>query len=566
MDDCISRVALDMAASATPGFFTVYVVTLVGVALVATPIVLWLYRRRVVKLMNIRASGAAGDGPDALADLSAVPAFAGTWVRHDPVRLEQAAADGTRRLAWVLGTAAAAYALGAGALLTFSPLRPDETGQALPLATAGHWRAVMAVADVALVASLCAPVVLIGLAHPAFARLYWRRVVPVFLLAMAVRVTLADTSGNAAGPFLGSMLFTSFSALLFYRAFGLRNARNVVPLVAVAWGVVMAGILLAAVVGETVQACVLKDHDGVLLNLVSLLLMLAVLASPLLMLWPAYRLLGRLSLAYEAKRFSEAQLQQGCWWLVLLVLTAVGIGGTERVVGPWLPALGGVALLVFAGYLLATRQLSAHAPPCPLLLLRVFSQDERGERLLDEAAFRWRFVGPIRMIGGPDLATLTLDPSELLMFLRGRIRDHFVTDEASLDARLRALDDWPDPDGRYRVDEFYCFDTIWQRAVLELLDRTAVVLLDLRGFNEGRGGTAWELALLARRGALGRTLCLVDVQTDQAAVARALAPTGLQWPLPQAQIVDAQAALDGHALFRALAARAGVAPPGVPNR
>lgn len=555
MLDCIVRTAIDSAVHATAGFIAAYVVLLMGVALAVTPAVLWAYRRRVTKLMNTRAPSAAAKAPAPLLDLAAItPGVPPAGLPGANV-LERAADDGTRRLGRVLVGAAVMFSIGAGALLTFSPLRPDDQAAVAPLAAQPGWRAVMALADLALLGALCAPMVLIGLAHPRYNRLYWRGVVPVFLLAMATRVALADTSGNAIGPFGGTLLFAAPFALLFHLAFGRRNARNVVPLVAVAWGVVMAGILAAYLLAEGVQKCVMNGNSNFLLDLGGTLVLLASLASPLLMLWPALRLLDRLRRAYETKRFSEAQLQQGCWWAMLLALTALAISGTERISAPWLAALVLLAGAVFAGYLLATRRLVPFAPPCRMLLLRVFSQDERGERLLDEAAFRWRFVGPILMIGGPDLAKLTLDPHELLMFTRGRVQDQFVVDDADLQRRLAALDDRADPDGRYRVDELFCFDTVWRYAVLALLDRSAVVLLDLRGFGEHRGGTAWELGLLARRGAIARTVCLVDGQTDHAAVARALATAGQTWPLPAAQVIDGREAVDGLALFRALAAR-----------
>lgn len=56
---------------------------------------------------------------------------------------------------------------------------------------------------------------------------------------------------------------------------------------------------------------------------------------------------------------------------------------------------------------------------------------------------------------------------------------------------------------------------MWQRAV-ELLARGAdVVLVDLRGLRAGNDGVAYELTMLARLGALDRTLGLVDATTDR---------------------------------------------------
>jgi len=40
------------------------------------------------------------------------------------------------------------------------------------------------------------------------------------------------------------------------------------------------------------------------------------------------------------------------------------------------------------------RRIEPSKPARALLLLRVFARNRRGERLLDEVAFRWRFIGP----------------------------------------------------------------------------------------------------------------------------------------------------------------------------
>ena len=69
---------------------------------------------------------------------------------------------------------------------------------------------------------------------------------------------------------------------------------------------------------------------------------------------------------------------------------------------------------------------------------------------------------------------------------------------ADVDAHIAAFDLARDHDGRYRVNECYCHDTTWQAALAALVDRSDVVLMDLRGFKARNAGCAHELAVLAR--------------------------------------------------------------------
>ena len=74
-----------------------------------------------------------------------------------------------------------------------------------------------------------------------------------------------------------------------------------------------------------------------------------------------------------------------------------------------------ISLLAFAvykvvawiGFALIQRKNPSNQKPPNLLVLRVFSLGKRSERLFDVLALYWRFVGSIRLIAGPDLATTT---------------------------------------------------------------------------------------------------------------------------------------------------------------
>jgi len=96
------------------------------------------------------------------------------------------------------------------------------------------------------------------------------------------------------------------------------------------------------------------------------------------------------------------------------------------------------------------------------------------------------WFGPLTMIAAPDVVARTVDPGDFLQFASGRIGATFVNTQEDLDQRLATLDRAPDPDGRYRVNEFCCRDSSWQATVVQLIERADAVVMDLRGFNAQR--------------------------------------------------------------------------------
>ena len=82
--------------------------------------------------------------------------------------------------------------------------------------------------------------------------------------------------------------------------------------------------------------------------------------------------------------------------------------------------------------------------------------------------------------------------------------------------RLQRRDVYPDPDGRYRVNEFFCRQDTWQMTMRRLAADSDVVLMDLRSFSPGNQGCLWELQQLLNGTPLERVLLVVDETTDQA--------------------------------------------------
>ena len=381
-------------------------------------------------------------------------------------------------------------------------------------------------------------------------------VASVLILGLETDTPLGDARFNAlfAGLSLAPLLILAFRFCI-----GERSARAVFPLLALGG---FSFVSLAALLAPGLDGMIARAYAPVVSEeLAQSLLFTApsVTIALLVAAGVAYLVLSWIGLAYEHKVFSDAQFQVFAWMLTIAGTVAflersMTDGDTlfnDASVGVGLAAL--LALVLYVGLIRLMR-----APPARvrLLLLRVFSADQRGEKLLDELAYRWRFVGPIFMIGGPDMARASIDPGEAAKFLRGQFEDDFIRDAEVLESKAVNLDDLPDPDGRFRVNEFFCRADMWKQVVQRLMTLSDTILLDLRGYTPQREGTGFEIALLARLGVLGRTVLVMDASTDRAAVASRMAEGGHPQPLPDAQVITTDDDLDGDALFRALVERA----------
>jgi hypothetical protein len=225
---------------------------------------------------------------------------------------------------------------------------------------------------------------------------------------------------------------------------------------------------------------------------------------------------------YERKRISDQMIVFDALWLLMTLLLCSRLATEQGM-------LGWTGLLAFGTYLLVVRlglrplgRAALAQPNARLLLLRVFGAQRRSERLYDLFNARWRYRGSMQLIGGPDLATSTLEPHEFLDFLSGRLARNFIHGGADLERRMATLDLRPDPDGRFRVNELFCDDDAWRPAVGRLMAQSEVVVMDLRGFSAANRGCIFELQALIDRVPLDRLVVLIDGATDVAALRRSL--------------------------------------------
>jgi hypothetical protein len=227
-------------------------------------------------------------------------------------------------------------------------------------------------------------------------------------------------------------------------------------------------------------------------------------------------LLGRL---YRNKQLSEQELLADAIVFTFTLFLCLDLAFAGKTQGYF--ALG---FLAFAGYYLTSRLLrprsdrSASRVP-RLLLLRVFGEPAAASKLWRALGKSWRHVGTVFMIGGADLAITALEPHRFLDFIGRRLKDRFLRSPESLEHALETLDETADADGRYPVNELYCWNDTWRAAFRACTDRCDVILLDLRGFNQQRQGAAFELGELASRGLLSRVVLLTDGSTNEALIA-----------------------------------------------
>lgn len=227
-------------------------------------------------------------------------------------------------------------------------------------------------------------------------------------------------------------------------------------------------------------------------------------------------ILGSLCSLYEKKRISAQSITVDAMWLLFGIVNSIGLVFEGRL---WI--FSGLAAFTIYKFVAAgvfrvlgvARRAKSHGPR--LLLLRVFALGKRSESLYDTLGKSWRTVGSMQMIAGPDLATSTIEPHEFLDFVSGKLDRRFIDTGGTLDLRIDQMDLAPDGDGLFRVTEFFCHDDTWKMTLARLADESDAVLMDLRGFSQQNSGCVFEIHELFDLVPLQRIVFAVDESTDQ---------------------------------------------------
>lgn len=446
-----------------------------------SPILVWLYRRRLGEWMGQASGFAAGAGEQPHTDMLntvvldelAQPASGRHAKSTHP--LSTRAAAQIKRAARAYGIAGLAHAL----VLTFAfALRHQSAISPTSLAAA------LVVFSLPAIMTVLHVVASSG----------WRRLGVMAAVLFALIIVVGDARGLATEVFNLHLLVPGSLFLIF----NLRFWRGVAPMTMLVLAAGSAGWVVCAQIGGW-----FAEEGSALLWSLRLLGFAAGI-------WVGMKLLGLVAKNYEQRRLSDQALFLDAWWLLYtMVQTAIHVmtGGPAYV----------AVLLAFPVFLWVKRALlgrSAPLPPEPakrLLLLRVFGFDRRTERFFDALSLRWRAVGTVELIAGRDLALRQIAPIDFAAFLTGKLASRFVRDPA---AAATEMAERPFPDGRFPVRQFLCHADTWRPVMQELADRSDVVVMDLRGFTAEREGCRYELEALARLPPHKQVILVADRKTD----------------------------------------------------
>lgn len=474
-------------------------------ALPTALILIWLYRRAVIKSM--RRSSSLTDQIETPLTLPsqqnalAAPQFAIVNAGSSaPPKSEAAAlfADvlyAPWRTAAIYATAGMCYAI----LLTAGTPGLDEPEVPLSIVVLWLWLYFW-------------PFVLIVNLVAAATRLAKLVIVVVYFLILAAIIIMTPQSEDEVWPMIITWAVANLPMTLLLLTFANRRVRAVGPLVLTLLVFEALGLRIAFAILGSYRSSELSDAKVLGLLLIGLLIPL-----PLGLL-----LLTRIRRKYERKKISDQSIMIDAVLLVFslaysLALTATGPLGILYVLLA-LFAFKRIAWSALSGRAAMRRTKRAHR----LLLLRVFSRRRRSMRLLSGLATHWRHVGSIDLMAGPDLATSTVEPHEFLDFASGKLARRFIDGPGALKRRYSEIDIRPDRDGRYRVNNFFCHADTWKMVLTKLVKETDVVVMDLRGFTSQNEGCIHEISELINTAPLERVVFIIETKGDEELVLKTI--------------------------------------------
>jgi hypothetical protein len=115
-----------------------------------------------------------------------------------------------------------------------------------------------------------------------------------------------------------------------------------------------------------------------------------------------------------------------------------------------------------------------------------------------------------------------MEPHEFLDFLSGKLARRFIDGAQTLEVRVAETDLLPDPDGQFRVNDFFCHDDTWKMVLSRIARESDAVMMDLRGFSSDNAGCIFEIHELINLVPVERVVFIIDRTTDEAFLRRVL--------------------------------------------
>ena len=496
-----------------------FVVVMLPLALIVVAPLAWLtrdrYRRWVTRLMALDQCAPVPPALIAAATSAASPAWTPPSGGVDA--MARRLAQGERRV--LLATLSAWLAFAAVSLWAAHLGRPVSAGETLAYGAAA---ALLALGP--LMTNLPAA----AARHAHRVGLIAAVIAVVVLGWLDVRAPELHTPAGATDEddgILMTVLIGAGLALGYWGLFDRRLRGQVQPLMLLVGTGLLSVLLAYGWLEQHTGSCIAKANEAaeagahLPANLHALLFMLLCVFGA----WVGFRVVGGLAWLIERRHVSEQSLGSALCLLVLTMVLTLSLAPDQaadlslaHMLAPvlWLTASLGAYAITLTVVPRGEGAASRASPGPRLLVLRVFSADGRKHALLDELQARWRYLGPVQQIGGPDLAAMNVDPYEAAMYLSYRLHRLFLPSAMGVDALQSQLDALPSRDGRYRIHEVFCFNTAWRQTVEQLMRDADAIVLDVRGMGAQREGTSFEIGRLAALGLLARVVAIGDAETD----------------------------------------------------
>jgi hypothetical protein len=502
------------ADAAGPNVIGVLTFVLISAPLLAWPVsifLLKLYKRSVVRSMRLRPSGeefaaaeSGSDPPPAPLEIKMLEPSSETPMDPEARSLYAHATGDPWRAAMAYAAGGFCYSLILAAAFLMSSGTPILPLRLLVLTWAYFWPAVLILNLVAAVRRRVTAII-VGV----YGVIYFA------LGFVGIRISPELTFGQLIKLWVLMALIPS----LLFLGFTQRRIRAVGP--------VVLAFMLLAIAGPTIVLPVAGSRDAVLRKIARIgtafglggdaifySMILFGVAVAVIVGWTVLRWIGRL---YVRKSISDQSIMLDSMWIFFGFAQSLDLLLENA---KWILATAGgflvYKIVTSLALRLAMRRVRESEGNSRLLLLRVFSLGDRSQRLFDALTKRWRYVGSIHLISGPDLATTTIEPHEFMEFVAGKLRHLFIDSTKTLEQRIAVMDESRDRDGRFRVNDFFCYDNTWKAVLARLAGDCDVVLMDLRGFTSSNAGCIFEIGALMNSVPLARVVFVIDRTTDEA--------------------------------------------------